>query len=117
MQLLRGLTDVVVPSARRQHQRSQLQIVVSSQRCFLQQSASCQGVSAHRLVNEASLRNLSRRCSVATAAAAGDAGTSGEAEIGIHEVVELRGIRANLDSQEPVVEYRVHWKDDTPDTW
>lgn len=30
---------------------------------------------------------------------------------------ELRGIRANLDSQDPVVEYRVHWKDGSPDTW
>eukprot|EP00883_Tetradesmus_obliquus_P009178 jgi/Sobl393_1/19957/SZX72903.1 len=38
-------------------------------------------------------------------------------EIGIYEVEELRGIRANLDGQEPVVEYRVHWKDGSADTW
>lgn len=52
---------------------------------------------------------------VAAAAEAGDA--AADAEIGIHAVEELRGIRANLDSQDPVVEYRVHWKDDSPDTW
>lgn len=50
-----------------------------------------------------------------TTAGAGDAQT--DVEIGIYEVEELRGIRANLDSQDPVVEYRVHWKDGSPDTW
>ncbi len=43
--------------------------------------------------------------------------TNDSSDIGIHEVEELRGIRANLDSQDPVVEYRVHWKDGSPDTW
>jgi hypothetical protein len=52
---------------------------------------------------------------VVAAAEATEAAT--DAEIGIHEVEELRGIRANLDSQDPVVEYRVHWKDGSADTW
>jgi hypothetical protein len=48
---------------------------------------------------------------------AGDDQAAADADIGIHDVVELRGIRANLDSQDPVVEYRVQWKDGSPDTW
>lgn len=55
------------------------------------------------------------RSRVVAAAEATEAAT--DAEIGIHEVEELRGIRANLDSQDPVVEYRVHWKDGSADTW
>lgn len=51
----------------------------------------------------------------ATAEAGGEA--AADAEIGIHEVEELRGIRASLDSEDPVVEYRVHWKDGSADTW
>jgi hypothetical protein len=72
------------------------------------------------------LRPPHARCSrdvrMAAAASApahgGDAAAGDDAsEVGIYDVVELRGIRANLDSQEPVVEYRVHWKDGSPDTW
>lgn len=33
------------------------------------------------------------------------------------EVDKLVGIRANLDGELPVVEYRVRWKDEQPDTW
>jgi hypothetical protein len=61
---------------------------------------------------------VQRHRPIRVAAAAAEAGDAiAEAEIGIHDVEELRGIRANLDSQEPVVEYRVHWKDGSPDTW
>lgn len=38
-------------------------------------------------------------------------------DVGIHDVEELCGVRANLDGQDPVVEYRVRWKDGSPDTW
>lgn len=53
----------------------------------------------------------------AACTAAGAASGDSSSEIGIYEVEELRGIRANLDGQEPVVEYRVHWKDGSADTW
>lgn len=46
-----------------------------------------------------------------------DSSAADSSDIGIHEVEELRGVRANLDGQEPVVEYRVSWKDGSPDTW
>eukprot|EP00882_Tetradesmus_deserticola_P020056 GHRQ01021611.1.p2 GENE.GHRQ01021611.1~~GHRQ01021611.1.p2 ORF type:complete len:185 (+),score=49.90 GHRQ01021611.1:414-968(+) len=55
--------------------------------------------------------------SAGTAAAASAASSDNSSEVGIHEVEELRGIRANLDGQDPVVEYRVHWKDGSADTW
>lgn len=33
------------------------------------------------------------------------------------EVEKLLGLRVSLDFEDPVVEYRVRWKDDSPDTW
>ena len=38
-------------------------------------------------------------------------------EVEVRDVVALRGIRVSLEKEDPVVEYRVHWKDDAPDTW
>lgn len=51
-----------------------------------------------------------------TAAAVPPSGESAS-EAGVHDVVELAGMRANLEGQEPVVEYRVRWADGSPDTW
>jgi hypothetical protein len=34
-----------------------------------------------------------------------------------HEVEKLMGMRANVEGDEPVVEYRVKWKDGSADTW
>lgn len=33
------------------------------------------------------------------------------------EVEKLLGVRASLEGEEPVVEYRVKWKDGRADTW
>jgi hypothetical protein len=44
-----------------------------------------------------------------------DVGSSDENEV--RDVVALRGIRVSLEKEDPVVEYRVHWKGDSPDTW
>jgi len=33
------------------------------------------------------------------------------------EVSKLLGVRASLEGEDPVVEYRVKWKDGRPDTW
>lgn len=60
---------------------------------------------------------LAARATPEAAAAGGGADAAGAEEFAILDVEELRGIRVNLDNQEPVVEYRVHWKDGSPDTW
>jgi hypothetical protein len=74
------------------------------------------------LVNASSIRRFANQqlCARATSAAAAEATAAvvpEGSEIGIYDVEELSGIRANLDSQDPVVEYRVRWKDGSPDTW
>lgn len=118
MQLTRGLRDAA-SCVSRQQQRvpSVVHFTGWSSRTSVEQTAllaSCSNASTSSMKQYQ--RQLPRRAIVA-AAEAGDAEAATDAEIGIHEVQELRGIRANLDSQDPVVEYRVHWKDGSPDTW
>lgn len=89
----------------------------SSRHAVAEQAAPIQNCSGVALFSASVHWHRPRRVAAAAAEASAATGEAGEAEIGIHDVEELRGIRANLDSQDPVVEYRVHWKDGSPDTW
>jgi hypothetical protein len=90
---------------------------VAGFRCSLQLPKQCNYAHVNVSVQRADVRTRSSSTDVAGTAAASAASSDSSSEIGIYEVEELRGIRANLDGQDPVVEYRVHWKDGSPDTW
>jgi hypothetical protein len=86
---------------------------VAGFRCSLQLPKQCNYAHVKYSLQRVGVRARTSSTDVAGTAAAGDSSS----EIGIYDVEELRGIRANLDGQKPVVEYRVHWKDGSPDTW
>jgi hypothetical protein len=137
MQLLRGAPDVAA-AARVQHnlERRGHAAPVQVRRLQAQRRSSCSSNSSSssssssclatatttsRLV--ASQQQHRSRGVLAAAAAGADAAAGASSpdadggEVGIYDVEELRGIRASLDGQDPVVEYRVRWKDGSPDTW
>jgi hypothetical protein len=117
MQITRGARGAS-PCVVKQQQRvpSVVQLTGwSSRHSAAEQAAPIEAWSGVASFSASIVRRHRPRRVAAAAAEAGDA--TAEAEIGIHDVEELRGIRANLDSQDPVVEYRVHWKDGSPDTW
>jgi hypothetical protein len=81
-------------------------------------SRPCAGPRAHPHITKRTwVHSNPRRC-VTAQAEAGDSSSSGEGAADIvHDVVELRGMRVSLEQSDPVVEYRVQWKDGSPDTW
>lgn len=120
MQITRGVSGAASGVLQRQHRHATVVPPSAGWPCRKAEAAA--GVCPVAAV-QWQLPRAFRSALVAAAATAGEPGSSvaaaadADAEVGIHEVEELRGIRANLDSQDPVVEYRVHWKDGSPDTW
>eukprot|EP00878_Enallax_costatus_P014911 GHUV01015611.1.p1 GENE.GHUV01015611.1~~GHUV01015611.1.p1 ORF type:complete len:274 (+),score=40.84 GHUV01015611.1:193-1014(+) len=75
----------------------------------------------HNSFSQKNVAKLYLRPSACTNASLGNrvstTSSADSSDIGIHDVEELCGVRANLDGQDPVVEYKVRWKDESSDTW
>eukprot|EP00775_Hariotina_reticulata_P006713 gene6713-6934_t len=95
----------------------QTHLLCSKHPSIVSRAPQCQILVKSKILRRVTNQQLCTRATSAPAESAGAAAALPESsEIGIFDVEELSGIRANLDNQEPVVEYRVRWKDGSPDT-